>query len=608
MQKGKKYLHYCWFGDKKLPGSAKRYMRTWKKFLPDYEIVCWSENNIDLEECPFIKEAYEQKKWAFVADYARVKALYEYGGIYLDTDIAIKKNVDFLLDDSAFVGVEDSGYVAAGVWGAKKPGSYLAGEVLKFYRSQSHFDSSDLYAITIPRIMTEILERDGFRKQVNEIQEVHNTYIYPREYFYPLSYDHENNVFTDKTCMVHYSDASWTSKAEKRDIRLIRMLGRRRAGIIIKMIGKFKALALYYWKVVWRTIMLITYPVRFVLRKVNRRTISDLTIDALSAINKNKSSYLAFTHEGWIGIEASTRELFGNTVMIGDFDQTSDFEQIVGAVTGNKDIKMVVFSGFGQGWEYLACKIKEANPDIVLKVFWHGSNAMHIEAFDWERFETVFGLLNDGIIDSVAFAKKSMYEQYRKLGYDVEFLPNTVTIDKNTKKALGSKTKHDEIRVGVYASGDRWVKNLYNQMAAASLVDDAVVDMVPMSDVVMRFAKLLKIQINGERGKIPHSDMLKRILHDDIVLYATFVECAPMMPLECMELGTLCITGDNHHYWEGTKLEEYLVEPKVDNPVAIAQRVKKCLKHKDEIMKLYAEWKKDYDKYCKKELKKFLEV
>ena len=108
----KKIIHYCWFGPKPLPKLAKKCIASWEKFLPDYEIKLWSENNVDLNECDFIKEAYEQKKWAFVADYVRTKALYEYGGIYMDTDMEITKPVDDLLTEDFVIGVEDSGYIA----------------------------------------------------------------------------------------------------------------------------------------------------------------------------------------------------------------------------------------------------------------------------------------------------------------------------------------------------------------------------------------------------------------------------------------------------------------------------------------------------------------
>ena len=109
----KKIIHYCWFGPKPLPKLAKKCIASWKKYMPDYEIKLWSEENIDLNECDFIKEAYENKKWAFVADYARTKVLYEYGGIYMDTDMELTKPLDDLMTEDFVIGVEDSGYIAA---------------------------------------------------------------------------------------------------------------------------------------------------------------------------------------------------------------------------------------------------------------------------------------------------------------------------------------------------------------------------------------------------------------------------------------------------------------------------------------------------------------
>ena len=607
MEQGKKYIHYCWFGGQKLPRKARKCIRSWKKYLPEYEIVRWDESNSDLEACPFVKEAYAKKKWAFVADYVRTKAIYEYGGIYFDTDMMIKRDVRFLLDKPAFLGVEDSRYVNAAVWGASSPKSFLAGEVLKFYESQTHFKSCDLYAITIPVIITRILEKYGFDKNSNDIQVVKDTYVYPREYFYPLSYDHENNVFTKNTCMVHYADATWTSKEEKRDIKLIRMFGRKKAGLILRFARSTKTLVVYYGRVLWRTITLILLPVRLIVKVIRGRRKKEYA-EVVRKIRNIQEKYVVFAHEGWMGVETSTRQLFGDLVLIPDFDLASNVKDVAETIAKNEKIKLVVFSAFGEGWEYLAQRIKEVKPEVKIKVFWHGSNAMHVEDFDWERFNMMFRLLEQKTVDSVAFAKKSMYEQYKKLGYAVEFLPNNVEfLPEEKKKVLAKRNSHDGVRVGIYASGDRWVKNFYNQMAAASLVEEATLDMIPLSDVSVQFAKLLKMDVQGEEENTSRQDLFERIVNDDIVLYATFVECAPILPLECLELGVPCITGDNHHYFVGTPLEKYLVEPKVDNPVAIAERAKKCLRDKEEVLALYKDWKKSYDKYCKAELKKFLE-
>ena len=137
----KKYIHYCWFGGKPLPKLAKKCIKSWKKYLPDYEIIRWDESNVNLDECPFIRDAYKSKKWAFVADYARTKALYNYGGIYFDTDMEITKNIDYLFENKTFLGVEDSGKIAVGVWYENKEKNYLPTKLLEFYNLCDWFET-----------------------------------------------------------------------------------------------------------------------------------------------------------------------------------------------------------------------------------------------------------------------------------------------------------------------------------------------------------------------------------------------------------------------------------------------------------------------------------
>lgn len=92
-----KVIHYCWFGCKPLPEDVKRYIKTWKKYCPDYEIKEWNESNFDVKQNQYCREAYEAKKWAFVSDYVRLKVLYDYGGVYMDTDVEVCKPLDHSL-------------------------------------------------------------------------------------------------------------------------------------------------------------------------------------------------------------------------------------------------------------------------------------------------------------------------------------------------------------------------------------------------------------------------------------------------------------------------------------------------------------------------------
>ncbi len=89
-----KKIHYCWFGGKEKPEDVKRYIASWKKYCPDYEIKEWNESNFDIHENDYCREAYEAKKWAFLTDYVRLKALYEEGGFYMDTDVEVVKSLD----------------------------------------------------------------------------------------------------------------------------------------------------------------------------------------------------------------------------------------------------------------------------------------------------------------------------------------------------------------------------------------------------------------------------------------------------------------------------------------------------------------------------------
>ena len=90
-----KVIHYCWFGKGEMPKIAQKCIKSWKKYCPDYEIVCWNETNYSLDKkCAYVQEAFEEKKWAFVSDYARLDIVYSYGGIYLDTDVELISSLE----------------------------------------------------------------------------------------------------------------------------------------------------------------------------------------------------------------------------------------------------------------------------------------------------------------------------------------------------------------------------------------------------------------------------------------------------------------------------------------------------------------------------------
>jgi len=214
-----KVIHYCWFGPRPLGKLEKKCLKSWKKYFPDYKIIKWSEENVNLEECEFIKEAYKQKKWAFVADYVRTKALYEYGGIYFDTDMEVIGNLKEFENQELVFGLEDSGLPNAAIVLVKNKNNKYIKELLETYKQMKFNENNKLYEIAIPKMLEKLLKPYGLVNDSKEIQVLNKEiYIYPRDYFYPYSFDMKNNIFTKNTKTIHHFSASWLSYFEKREI------------------------------------------------------------------------------------------------------------------------------------------------------------------------------------------------------------------------------------------------------------------------------------------------------------------------------------------------------------------------------------------------------
>lgn len=594
-----KIIHYCWFGGKPLPRLAKKCIKSWKKYLPDYEIKRWDESNFDVNITNFSKKAYHQKKWAFVADVARVYALKKYGGIYFDTDMIITKKIDFLLNNHFFVGWESEDSVGVGVLGSKKPNNEIIKKLINVYK-ELDFDINNISWFAIPKLLTEILIEDyGLKYNHLENQKLSNNIcIYARDYFYPLSYNYKNNMFTNKTCMIHYYDASWITKGAQLNIKLNRFLGEKNCELFVKVIRKFKRL-------INQTLKTLLFPIIYIKSKNEKKRIYNIIERnvVLSLNNIKNSDYVVIYNPSWLGITNATKELFENILPIEEIYSTGLIDKVVDKLLQNK-IKLIIFSGFAIGWENIAMDLKMKNKEIIIKVIWHGSNCMHIETYDWLRFKELFNLYKREIIDSICFVKKSMADFYKLKGYQVEFLMNNVSIDK--KKYLIKTKKTKKVKVGLYASGDRWSKNFYNQLSAASLVKDVIIDCIPITNKMYDFAQILKVKIKGESKPLAREKLLARISNNDVNIYVTFTECAPLLPLESFELGVPCITGNNHHYWEDHELRKYVVVEEADNIIEMHRKIEYCLNNKATILKLYKGWKKKYNILAKKNINDFI--
>ena len=236
-------IHYCWFGGNPLPDDAKKCIASWKKFFTDYEIKEWNESNYDLNYCPYVKEAYEAKKWAFVSDYARFDILYKYGGLYFDTDVEVIKSFDDILKNGAFMGQEAGALsgvdptsnkagsvdslesresavvanpglgiaVAPGLGIAVAPGLRLYKEILDYYNGIHFLKDGVIDTTTVCTHVTEILKKYGYDEYKEAIQEVAGITVYPPEYFCPQNYETGELKITENTRSIHHYAATWHS-------------------------------------------------------------------------------------------------------------------------------------------------------------------------------------------------------------------------------------------------------------------------------------------------------------------------------------------------------------------------------------------------------------
>nr|WP_306803595.1 glycosyltransferase [Faecalicoccus pleomorphus] len=207
-----KIIHYCWFGEKEIPNEYKNYIKTWKKYCPDYQIKEWNEKNFNIDQPDYIKEAYEQKKWAFVSDFARLKIVYEEGGIYLDTDVELVKSLDDLLKLKCFLASEKTGYVNTGLgFGAEKK-NHIIYSLLEEYTNRHFIGKNGVYdSEACPKKNTRPLRKYGYKFSPDRIVTIRDATIFPPVYFDSMNFATGEIHITENTYSIHHYASSWVS-------------------------------------------------------------------------------------------------------------------------------------------------------------------------------------------------------------------------------------------------------------------------------------------------------------------------------------------------------------------------------------------------------------
>ena len=235
-----KIIHYCWFGGNPLPELAKKCIESWKKFCPDYQIIEWNESNFDLNINTYVKEAYTAEKWAFVSDVARLYALVNYGGIYMDTDVEVLKPLDDILNFKAVSGFETKERIPTGIMACEK-GHPLFEEFLREY-NEAHFIKNDGSYDMTPNVVriTDTCLKYGLKLD-NSFQTINGFTLFPKDYFCPKDAATQALTITDNTYTIHHFDGSWLSEEDKLAAVLFKKYKKFLPRRLARKYAKFKA-------------------------------------------------------------------------------------------------------------------------------------------------------------------------------------------------------------------------------------------------------------------------------------------------------------------------------------------------------------------------------
>jgi hypothetical protein len=235
-----KTIHYCWLSGDAFPNKINYCLNSWKKHLKGYDFILWDLKKFDINSSLWVKQAFENKKYAFAADYIRLYALYHCGGIYLDSDVELLKPIDELLTLPYFVGKENShSEVEPAIMGAEKGTEWIK-KCLDYYNNRSFITEKEEFDTrTLPNIMSEIIRENYIIQDVYAVEEIGNDgnlfYRFPIDFFSPRDWQTNKLKITANTYSVHHYSASWLPPLKKIKLRIRHFFHLSDSGIAMKI-------------------------------------------------------------------------------------------------------------------------------------------------------------------------------------------------------------------------------------------------------------------------------------------------------------------------------------------------------------------------------------
>lgn len=300
--------------------------------------------------------------------------------------------------------------------------------------------------------------------------------------------------------------------------------------------------------------------------------------------------------------------MFENTQKINlgwtDFDYNNNMKII--EKYKQEGIEQIIFLGLEIRWDNLIKDSKEKNPEIQIKIICNTQDSLLYYEYERENFFRLLELSEEGLVDDIAFLRKSQYETYQKLGYKCSYLKENYILQENNRVKI--KEANGQIDLGIYPLNYTWDKNIFNQLCIPKFLENCKLNYNRLEERMEDFLQTMQIKNESNKiEKIEEKELIEKISKNDIIVATSFTEYMHPVFLISMELGVPCLIGNNSDFFEQEEeLKKYVVTNAEDNPIVNAKMVKDMMKNKKRIQQLYQEWKGGYNKQAKELIEEFI--
>ena len=431
-----------------------------------------------------------------------------------------------------------------------------------------------------------------------------NIYVYPRDYFYPINYNYSEKVYTKNTCMVHLFKATWTDRGEKRTIGIYRTFGPalgKTLNSIIDGIFNFKTSIIVTLKKIysWARMKASIYITRS--RRVKRIT---------NEINQIQKDFITICHPEMPVEKNEIQNLIEGSILELREQYTKKEAEMIASAIANSSKKQILFNQYADGWDMLISSIKKQKSSMKVKMIIHNGQEDLTDAIIWNNFDNILGMYDKGLIDELVFLKKSVYEFYKEKGYRAKLLSKYVEIENRESYNEDNKVEKNEnlpIKIGMYEAYDRISRNIYNQLCAVSMIENAKLDCSPVNYKISKIARFFNINLTVANKLMTKQELYKKLANNDINLCVSTVDENNMIPYESLELGTPCLVGNSFKAFEGSSLQDYLVVKNADDILEIKEKTLNALENKEKILEEYKLWREKNKQDALRNIKEVLE-